>query len=124
MPTFTGGNVVTFIGGNSVIATSAPTLTSIGLSIAREMGLSVATFKLTVSGQPDDRTEARIISFRLINKWKTLFISIIPLGLAAKLQLENQEDEALASRDGKLELSDWIPKDKIRNPSNIGLYLE
>ena len=62
-------SIPTFIGGNLVTATSAPSFTSIGLSITREIGLSVETFKFTVSGQPDNvkAIETKIINFHLKN---------------------------------------------------------
>jgi hypothetical protein len=61
--------IPTFIGGNLVTATSAPSFTSIGLSITKEIGLSVETFKFTVSGQPDNvkAIETKIINFHIKN---------------------------------------------------------
>jgi hypothetical protein len=61
--------IPSFIGGNWVTATSAPSFTLIGLSITREIGLSVETFKFTVSGQPDNvkAIETKIIRFHLKN---------------------------------------------------------
>ena len=64
----------TFIGGNLVTATSAPSFTSIGLSITREIGLSVEIFKFTVSGQPDNvkAIETKIIYFHIKKYLKNL----------------------------------------------------
>jgi hypothetical protein len=74
---------VTLTGGSLVIATPASSFTSIGLStvIWSAMGLSVATFKFTVSGQPDKgkASEAAMINFPGNPEEEILFIFITSL---------------------------------------------